>query len=240
VINGLKVLAVVPARGGSKGIKLKNLRTVGGRPLVAMAGDIARQVPEIDRRVVSTDHEEIARVARSAGLDAPFVRPVDISGDRIGDWEVLENALRETEAADRTTYDIVVMLQPTSPLRRATDVSAVIRMLVDGRYDSVWSVSQTDPKAHPLKQLVVRDGAMDYWDPRGARIIARQQLEPVFHRNGVAYAMTRSCLLDQKTIKGARTGAHVVEGDHVSIDTEWDIELIEFLLSRAPHAALEP
>lgn len=232
MINDLKVLAVVPARGGSKGIKLKNLRTVQGRPLVALAGDVAKQVPEIDRRVVSTDHEEIARVAAIAGLDAPFLRPEGISGDRIGDWDVLVNALRETEAFDGTTYDIVVMLQPTSPLRRASDVSGVIRMLVDGGYDSVWSVSRTDSKAHPLKQLVVRDGAMDYWDPRGSQIIARQQLEPVYHRNGVAYAITRSCLLEQKTIKGPKTGAYVVEGEHVSIDTEWDIALVEFVLNR--------
>ena len=215
---------------------MKNLRTIRGRPLVALAGDIARNVPEIDRRVVSTDHPEIARVAQSAGLDAPFMRPADISGDRIGDWDVLVNALQETERADATTYDIVVMLQPTSPLRTAADVSGAIRMLVDGKYDSVWSVSATDSKAHPLKQLVVRDGAMDYWDARGAQVIARQQLEPVFHRNGVAYAITRSCLLEQKTIKGARTGAYVVPGEHVSIDTEWDIALIEFMLSRADAA----
>lgn len=234
MINGLKVLAVVPARGGSKGIPLKNLRTIRGRPLVALAGDVALQVPEIDRRVVSTDHAEIAGVAKSAGLDAPFMRPEDISGDRIGDWDVLAHALRETEAADGTRYDIVVMLQPTSPLRRASDVSGVIRLLVEGGHDSVWSVSESDSKEHPLKQLVVRDGAMEYWDARGARVIARQQLEPVFHRNGVAYAITRACLLEQKTIKGAKAGAYVVAGEHVSIDTEWDIELIEFLLSRAP------
>jgi CMP-N-acetylneuraminic acid synthetase len=230
MIAGLKVLAVVPARGGSKGIPLKNLRTVRGRPLVALAGDVARQVPEIDRRIVSTDHPEIARIAGESGLDAPFMRPAAISGDMIGDYDVLADALRQTEAADRTTYDIVVMLQPTSPLRRAEDVSAVIRKLVEGRYDSVWSVSATDSKAHPLKQLVVRDDAMDYWDPRGAQIIARQQLAPVFHRNGVAYAVTRSCLVDQRTIKGARAGAFVVEGEHISIDTEWDIELVEYFL----------
>lgn len=233
MINGLRVLAVVPARGGSKGIPMKNLRTIQGRPLVALAGDIAMSVEEIDRRVVSTDHPEIARVAKTAGLDAPFMRPEEISGDRIGDWDVLANALQETEAADGITYDIVVMLQPTSPLRRAADVRGVIRMLVDGGFDAVWSVSESDSKAHPLKQLVVREGKMDYWDDRGANVIARQQLEPVFHRNGVAYAITRSCLMEQKTIKGARTGAYVVAGEHVSIDTEWDIELIEFLLQRS-------
>jgi CMP-N,N'-diacetyllegionaminic acid synthase len=240
MIAGAKVLAVVPARGGSKGIPLKNLRTIRGRPLIALAGDVALAVPEIDRRVVSTDHAEIARAAQAAGLDAPFLRPADISGDRIGDWDVLEHALRATEQLDATRYDIVVMLQPTSPLRRAEDVSAVIRMLVEGNYDSVWSVSETDLKSHPLKQLVVREGHMGLWDERGAKIIARQQLEPVYHRNGVAYAITRSCLLEQKTILGARAGAYVVAGAHVSIDTEQDIELIEFLLSRPARGAGSP
>jgi CMP-N,N'-diacetyllegionaminic acid synthase len=229
MIDQRRVLAVVPARGGSKGIPMKNLRSVGGRPLVALAGDAAAAVPEIDRRVVSTDHPEIARVAGEAGLDAPFIRPESIAGDRTGDWDVLTHALHATEAADGVLYDIVVMLQPTSPLRRSSDVAGTIQMLVDGGYDAVWSVSETDSKAHPLKQLAVRDGVMDYWDPRGAQIIARQQLEPVYHRNGVAYAITRQCLLEQKTIKGSRTGAYVVAGEHVSIDTEWDIQLIEFL-----------
>lgn len=232
MIDGRRVLAVVPARGGSKGILLKNLRMVADRPLVALAADIAKALPEIDRAVVSTDHPDIARVAREAGLDVPFMRPERISGDRIGDWDVLSHALTATEADDGTAYDIVVMLQPTSPLRTAADVAGTIRMLVDGGYDAVWSVSATDSKSHPLKQLVIRDGAMDYYDPRGATIIARQQLEPVYHRNGIAYAITRSCLLDQRSIKGARTGAYIVEGEHVSIDTEWDIALVELVLAR--------
>jgi CMP-N,N'-diacetyllegionaminic acid synthase len=232
MIDRRRVLVVVPARGGSKGIPMKNLRSVGGRPLVALAGDAAAAVPEIDRRVVSTDHPEIARVASEAGLDAPFMRPESIAGDQIGDWEVLSHALHATERADGVRYDIVVMLQPTSPLRRASDVSGTIRMLVDGGYDSVWTVSETDSKAHPLKQLKLRDGLLDYWDPRGAQIIARQQLEPVYHRNGVAYAITRQCLVEQRTIKGARTGIFVVAGEHVSIDTEWDIELVEFMRAR--------
>lgn len=217
---------------------MKNLRTVAGRSLVSIAGEVARDVMEIDRRIVSTDHPEIARAAESAGLAAPFLRPEELSGDRIGDWEVLVHALREAEAMDGVTYDIVVMLQPTSPLRRATDVSNTIRMLVDGGYDAVWSVSETDSKAHPLKQLVIRDSEIDYWDPRGAEIIARQQLNPVYHKNGVAYAITRECLLDQGTIKGRRTGAYVVAGEHISIDTEWDIQMIEFLLRREGPGAL--
>jgi CMP-N,N'-diacetyllegionaminic acid synthase len=231
MIAGRSVLAVVPARGGSKGITLKNLREVGGRPLVARVGDVAASVPEIDRAVVSTDHEEIARVAEAAGLAAPFRRPEAISGDRIGDFDVLIQALEAMEAHDSRRYDIVVMLQPTSPLRTPEVVSGAIRMLVEGGWDSIWSVSETDSKGHPLKQLRVEDGAMDYYDPVGANVIARQQLVPVYHRNGIVYVITRECLVEQRCIKGRKAGAYVVAGDHVSIDTEWDIALVEFILA---------
>jgi CMP-N,N'-diacetyllegionaminic acid synthase len=236
LIEGRTILAVVPARGGSKGISLKNLRKVGGRSLVAHVGAVIRELPEIDRAVVSTDHADIAREAESVDIAAPFMRPKAIASDYIGDVDVLSHALLAMEAIDCRTYDIVVMLQPTSPLRTAGEVSATIRMLVDGCWDSVWTVSPTDSKVHPLKQLAVSEGALDYYDPSGADIIARQQMKPVYHRNGVAYAMTRACLLDQHTIKGKRTGALVIEDHHISIDTEWDLGLVEFLMARRARA----
>ena len=234
MIENQIILAVVPARGGSKGVSLKNLRMVGGQSLVSRVSVVVAQVPEIDRAVVSTDHDGIAGAAEAAGLAAPFRRPESLAGDRIGDLEVLTHALQATEKLDGRKYDIVVMLQPTSPFRKPEQVSACIRMLVKGAWDAVWTVSPTDSKSHPLKQLNVgEEGALDLYDASGAQIIARQQLEPVYHRNGIAYAFTRECLLEQKTIRGKRTGALVIEEPCVNIDTEWDLELAEFLLSRS-------
>ena len=234
MIAGRRILAVVPARGGSKGIKLKNLRPVLGVPMVARVGHVVGRLDNIDRAVVSTDHEEIARVAEASGLAAPFRRPEPLSADRIGDLEVLTHALGEMERIDRLTYEIVVMLQPTSPLRQPEDVTRTVAMLVEGSWDAVWTVSESDSKAHPLKQLTMEPGSgrLDYHDPAGKAIIARQQLTPLFHRNGVAYAITRDCLLEQQTIMGARTGALLIEGPAISIDSEWDIELCEFLMRR--------
>jgi CMP-N,N'-diacetyllegionaminic acid synthase len=233
MFQGKRVLAVVPARGGSKGVKLKNLRPVGGVPLVALAGKVAAQCDFIDRAVVSTDHEEIAKVAEGSGLLAPFRRPESLSGDRIGDWDVLSHALQEMERLDGVTYDIVLMLQPTSPSRKPQHVRACMEKLVTAGFDAVWTLSQTDAKSHPLKQFVVQpDGGMDYYDPAGADIIARQQLKPVYHRNGICYAITRQCLLEQKSIKGARCGALVIEGNVINIDTEYDLALADFLIAR--------
>lgn len=231
-----RILAVVPARGGSKGVPLKNLRPVLGVPLVARVGECVSQVEDIDRAVVSTDQEEIARVGEAGGLKAPFRRPPALSGDRIGDWEVLQHALLTMEELDGCQYDVVVMLQPTSPLRRPLDVQNTLRKLVDEGFDAVWTVSPTDLKYHPLKQLKLVNGCLDYFDFRGSAIIARQQLEPVYHRNGLAYAFTRACLLDQKTIKGANSGAVIVETPCVSIDTLEDFDLVERLLLARPAA----
>ena len=225
------MLAVVPARGGSTGIALKNLRTLGGVPLVALAGHAAKAVPDIDRAVVSTDHEQIAVVAEAAGLAAPFRRPGDLSGPLIGDWDVLNHALITMEALDGVVYDVILMLQPTSPSRTPEHIERTLRTLADGGFDAVWTVSETDSKSHPLKQLVIGEkGELDYYDERGAAIVARQQLQPVYHRNGIAYAFTRDCILVHKNIRGDRTGAVLVEEPTANIDTELDLQWAEFLL----------
>ena len=184
----------------------------------------------IDRAVLSTDHDGIAQVAEAAGIAAPFRRPPEISGDRIGDRDVLVHALQEMERLDGVTYDIIVMLQPTSPLRHPKHVRATVEMLVEGNWDAVWTLSETDSKNHPLKQLTIEDSRLDHYDPSGNTIVARQQLKPLYHRNGVAYAITRECLLNQGTIMGVRTGGLVLEGHFVSIDMEWDIALVEFIM----------
>lgn len=240
--SGRRILVVVPARGGSKGIALKNLQPVAGRPLVAHVGDLVAALPWVDRAVVSTDHLLIRETAIESGLEAPFMRPQHLSGDRIGDVDVLRHALTATEADDGSRYDIVVMLQPTSPLRRAEHVTATVDKLIREGVDAVWTVSPTDTKAHPLKQLRVdADGRLDYYDPRGAEIIARQQLETVYHRNGVAYALTRACLLDSGSLKGASAAAVVIDEPMVSIDTMTDLAEVEAVLAaRGDHAVPTP
>ncbi|WP_423823424.1 acylneuraminate cytidylyltransferase family protein [Salinisphaera sp. SPP-AMP-43] len=225
-----KILAVVPARGGSKGVPLKNIQPIQGVPLVARVGHLMSDVPEIDRAVVSTDHDEIARIAEEAGLAADWRRPSTLSGDRIGDLDVLMHALNETEQRDGLRYDIVLMLQPTSPMRTAAHVRDTYRKLVDEGRDAVWTVSETDSKYHPRKQLTLADDRLGYYSQDGGRIIARQQLDALYHRNGAAYAFTRACLLEQRDIMGANTAGLITES-MVSIDTPFDFRLVEFLLA---------
>lgn len=229
-----RILVVVPARGGSKGLPLKNLRRLQGASLVGQVGRCAARVTEVDRAVVSTDHNEIVEEAKANGLDAPFLRPVSLSGDRIGDLDVLTHALTQMERIDGQIYDVVVMLQPTAPQRTAEHVSATIRKLVDEGQDTVWTISATDLKHHPLKQLTLNEetGQMQYYDPEGASIIARQQLKPIYHRNGIAYAFSRDCLLEQKVIMGERSAALVLDGTFISIDTQEDMDRVETLMAK--------
>ncbi|MGE4158107.1 MAG: hypothetical protein AB7F75_03295 [Planctomycetota bacterium] len=226
----MKILAVVPARGGSKGVPLKNLRPLGGKPLITHTGVVLSTLGWVDQKVVSSDHAMILKTAVEAGLAAPFTRPEELSGDRISDLEVLTHALTTMEALDKTTYDIVLMLQPTCPLRRPEHVTACVDRLIEGGFDSVWTVTETDSKGHPLKQLVLENGSMRLYDPAGSKIIARQQLTPVYHRNGAAYAITRECLITQKSIMGAKASAVVIEDELVNIDTVEDFERAEAVL----------
>jgi CMP-N,N'-diacetyllegionaminic acid synthase len=227
------ILVVVPARGGSKGVKLKNIRLLNGVPLVALVGRIVRQLSCIDRAIVSTDHPEIARIAKESGLDVPFMRPKDLSGDIVADWDVLYHALTECEKIDGRQYDVIVMLQPTSPFRKPEHVTESIEKLIKGGYDAVWTVSETDSKAHPLKQLIIKGDTLDYYDPAGAKVIARQQLTPVYHRNGIAYTITRDCIVNKKNIKGDHTSSVIIKDSIVNIDTELDFKLAEFFMGRA-------
>ena len=237
MIENKHVLAVIPARGGSKGVPLKNIRTILGVPLIAWAAKVIEQAGFVDCSVVSTDHEQIKQVALDSGLEVPFLRPDDLSGDRVADHPVLVHALKEMEIRNGVSYDIVLMLQPTSPLRKPHHLLDTVEMLIDQDFDSVWTVSETDSKSHPLKQLTVSDnGAMDYYDQAGKEIIARQQLSTLYHRNGACYAFTRECLLDQGKIKGDKAGSLITE-PMISIDTLADFRLTEILMSE-PEAKL--
>ncbi len=230
MIADKRILVVVPARGGSKGVKLKNIRPLNGVPLVALVGKVVKQLPYVDRAVVSTDHPEIARVAEESGLDVPFMRPEELAGDIVADAPVLKHALLECERIDNQRYDIIVMLQPTSPFRKPEHVTKAVNKMIDGGYDAVWTVSETDAKAHPLKQLVIHGERLDYYDPAAADIIARQQLEPLYHKNGVAYVLARDLIVDKEAIRGERTSHLIIDDLMVNIDTEFDFKLAEFVM----------
>jgi CMP-N-acetylneuraminic acid synthetase len=190
---------------------------------------VVAEIPDIDRAIVSTDSPEIAKVAAEAGLAAPFMRPDCLSGDLIGDVDVLAHALEEMENIDRCIYDVIVMLQPTSPLRTPAEVIECLRKFEKEAADSVWTMSVADKKFHPLKQLSLKEGKLSFYDPRGSAIVARQQLEELYFRNGVAYVVSRDTLINDRTLLGRAAYACVSDVVHISIDTAADLSQAELL-----------
>tara|TARA_A100001011_G_scaffold70240_1_gene71847 strand:+ start:25119 stop:25811 length:693 start_codon:yes stop_codon:yes gene_type:complete len=218
------ILIVVPARGGSKGIKLKNLKKIFGESLIKITSNVIHELPFKHTSIVSTDHNEIAREAERCNLEVPFIRPKSISGDLISDWDVLNHALLEMEKIKNRKFSTIIMLQPTSPLRSAKDVTECLDKFENNNFDAVWTVSPIDLKYHPKKILNAKNNKLSFYDNDGKGIIARQQLDECFIRNGLCYIISRNCILNHKNIYGKNLGYCITQKNIANIDTLSDLE----------------
>lgn len=229
---GLSVLAVVPARGGSKSIPRKNLQKVGGVSLVGRAAGIARSLGWIDAAVISTDDAAIRAEAVAHGLDAPFVRPEEISGDKATSVDMWRHAWLACEQHYGRRFDISVLLEPTSPLRTDEDVTRTVQALVDGQHAAAATVSPTPAHYTPHKTLTVTDGRIGFYLEGGQRFALRQSIPRYYHRNGLCYALRRKTLVDDGHILEDDAAAVIVERHVVNIDDVFELELADFLLRR--------
>jgi CMP-N,N'-diacetyllegionaminic acid synthase len=235
VIDGRRVLAVVPARSGSKGIANKNMREVAGRTLIAWAGDCLARATTVDARYLSTDSERYAREGIAHGLAAPYLRPPELASDTAGAVDTMIHALTEAEAREGGRFDLLLIVEPTSPLRLPEDIDGAVRLLVQTGADSVVTVSAAPAKFLPRKLLCFQDQRLTFLVPEGATVRNRQELgDSPFYRNGVCYAVTRDCLLERKTLFTPHTRGLVIDRPTVNIDEPIELELAEFLLRRAP------
>jgi CMP-N-acetylneuraminic acid synthetase len=198
-----KILGIIPARGGSKSIPNKNLRELAGRPLLAYTRDAAIAAGVIDRLVLSTDSETIAELGRSLGIEAPFLRPSELAQDDTPMFPVLQHTVRELEG-DQWSPDIVVVLQPTSPLRTPAHINLAVRQLQEADCDSVVSVVEIPHMYAPQKALKLSNGSLKFWLADGRRITRRQELEPAYAREGTIYTMWRGVLMEKNSIYGDR------------------------------------
>lgn len=223
----------MPARGGSKGIPKKNLRRVGGVSLVGRVGDLLMSMDCVDVRVLSTDDAEIAEEGRAHGLDVPFMRPAEFAGDLANSIDVWRHAWRASEAHYGQRFDISILLEPTSPLRRQGDIIATLDTLLDGRHKTAVTVSPAPSHFTPQKCLTVSDGKIGFYYVDGAKHAIRQTIPTYYFRNGICYAVRRRAILDEGAIFGDDCAAVVIDRPLVNIDEPFDLELAEFLLARA-------
>jgi len=234
----LSVLAVIPARGGSKGIPGKNLKTVGGLSLVGRAARLAASQNWIDRVIVSTDDAEIAAEAMRHGAEAPFLRPDSLSGDAASSDDMWRHAWQAAEDHYGRRFDLSILLEPTSPLRQPQDLSATVEAVVAGDHASAATVSPTPAHFSPHKTLTVgNEGRIGFLLDDGERYNRRQNVPALYHRNGLCYALRRGPFFDGGPILGADTAAVVIDRPVVTIDDPFELELAEWLLDRQQRAA---
>lgn len=217
-----RVLAIVPARSGSKGVPGKNVKKLAGRTLLDYTALAARDSGVIDRIVLSTDSAEIADAGRRAGLEVPFMRPGELAQDDTPMLPVIQHAL-ETLAVDGWTTDVIVLLQPTSPLRRPSHVRDAVTLLQESNADSVVSVIELPRHLSPDYVMRIEDGALRPFLAEGERVTRRQDARPAYSREGTVYACWRTTLEQWGNIYGERCQPLILDAaDSLSIDSPDD------------------
>lgn len=224
----MRVLGVVTARGGSKGVPRKNIRPIAGRPLLAWTAGAALAAKRLARVILSTDDEETAAVGKAAGLDVPFLRPAELATDTTPTLPVLQHAVAALEASgDR--YDTICLLQPTNPLRTADMIDGAIERFAASQADSLISVLPvpTDYNPHWV-YFADAGGELQIATGEATPIPRRQELPPAFHREGSVYLMRRDILMVQGSLYGAHVLGYVVAPElSINIDTLEDWERAE-------------
>jgi CMP-N-acetylneuraminic acid synthetase len=233
VIDDRTILAVVPARGGSKSIPRKNLQLMGGVSLVARAARVVVALPFFDAALISTDDAEIAAEAKAHGLDAPFMRPPELSSDTATSVDMWRHAWLAAEEHYGKRFDLSVLLEPTSPLRRPEDVERTLHALIDAGAPAAATVSRMPAHYSPHKTLKINDkGEICFYLESGAKHSLRQGIPAYYHRNGLCYAVTRDHLVDEGCIIDRGAVAVVIDRHVVNIDEMFELELAEWLLER--------
>ncbi len=231
MIDGKKVLAMIPARGGSKSVKRKNIREVLGRPLISWTIDAAKKSKYIDRLIVSSEDTEIITTAKLLGCDAPFVRPEHLAKDDVPGAFAAVHALEQLPE-----YDILVFLQPTSPLRETEDIDRAIELSAKHGWSPLASVVETEGSVYWM-----------YWVEEGRPMQAllehdrinlnRQLLKQAYILNGAVFVATADFVKTKKTFLTEKTIGYVMPRERsLDINGEWDLRILESLLRAEAHA----
>jgi len=231
----INCVAFIFARGGSKGVPRKNIRKLGGLPLIAHSIRIAQQCPSIGRIVVSTDNDEIACVAREYGTEVPFIRPAELAGDRSSEFDAWKHAIQMFQRVAQEKIDIFVSLPPTSPLRSVADVENCIREYAETEADMVITVKEA--ARSPYFNMVRSDAEgfshLVNLASDGTRYFCRQDVPRVYDMTTVAYVSSPDFILNADSIFSGRVRSVLVPDERaIDIDTMLDFKFAEFLITQ--------
>ena len=228
--NNWKVLCLVTARGGSKGLPGKNIRPLLGKPLIAWSIDAGLRAPSADALVVSTDDEGIAQAARAARARGPFMRPTELAGDTASSIDVVLHAIDWLAAAGEH-YDVVVLLEPTSPLRESADIEAALELMAGQHACAVVSVCRAESVHPAFMYRRDADGRLQPFLERQPTGLRRQEIEPLYFLEGTVYASRIDVLRVRRSFYHEDTvGYEVPRWKSLEIDELDDFLMVEALL----------
>ena len=230
--KGRKILAVVPARGGSKRIPKKNLKKINGKSLIKIVAECIILSKFIDHAIVSSDDDDILNEGFNSGLSSYFRRPKSLSGDFVGDIPVLKHALIKAEKYNNCIFDIILMLQPTAPNRKITHIEKVIKKIIREQLDSVWTIHEVDKQFHPDKQLKIDENnkQISYFTDNGKNIVNNQALGKSFMKNGICYGFSRKHILSKNNNLAKKNGFVLLKGKIINIDNNKDLKIAQKVL----------
>ena len=233
MLNGKRAIAVIPARGGSKSVPGKNIRSLGGKPLLAWSIEVAKKVSEIDRVIVSTDDAQIASVGRAYGAEV-YTRPPHLATDDALVIDALKDLL-ETLRAEGETPEWIILLEPTCPMRTAEDVRNCLKLLGERGFDSVATFKDAELNPHRAWRLV--DGSPEVFIPGAVPWVPRQQLPKAYQLNGAVYVFRARLLAQEaKSLLVGKLGAVWMPRERSQdIDEHIDFTIIEALMKDGAH-----
>lgn len=238
MINDLKILAIIPARGGSKGIPKKNIKSINGKPLIAWTIIEAQKSKYIDRIILSSDDEEIIKIAREYNCEVPFVRPSKYAADSTPSMDVIFHALKEVNSSNE--YAICVMLEPTSPLRDAADIDSALEKLISEREaESVVGIARAE-SSHPAFLVSLKNGFIRSYLNNGFKFFRRQEIDELFYFEGSFYVSYVDSLKRRNSFYHDKClGFELPKWKAFELDDEIDFIIIESLLKKKLNGELK-
>ncbi len=222
--NKKKIIAIIPARGGSKGVPRKNIKLLAGHPMISYIIASVKKVKGIDRVIVSTEDKEIAEVAKKCGAEVPFMRPMELATDEVATLPVLQHAVKELKRKEGYSPDYVLLVYPTSPLLKTERIQQAVDLALANDADSV--VSGTYDKGHFWVEV---EGGYERLYPR--KLENRQMSKPLFKENGAIY-LTRASILMRQVVADKLLPLIMDQNENIDIDYPEDFNRAEEMLRK--------
>lgn len=231
-----RVLCIIPARGGSKGLPGKNIKRLSGKPLIAYTIEHAKRSKYIDRIIVSTDNEEIADISKQYGAEVPFIRPKRLALDNSSTIAVLQHVIEWLESKEEYFFDILVLLHATAPLRKVEDIDNCIKLLVEKNADNIFSVTEANRNPYFNMIETYKNGQVGL--VKKGNFTTRQSAPKVFDINASVYVWWKDIFKKKKSIFSKRTQIYIMPKERsIDIDDYYDFKIVEMFLKDALKAA---